>query len=198
MMLWMTVARQPLADMAVETINVRRAMSRPSTSEGRERGLAPENMPEEAKLTKVGMSPIKSCRPALSIVAVSAVALLSAVCMAAICTSCEFCVPEGQMPRATCGARLQLVTKALAVCAAIRTDPNRADVSGPAMKARPTVRAMRRCWRTKPVFTRGSMYNITSWTMVRAWVVANWRARYHVVKRLLMAIFISGQPYSEM
>ena len=90
--------------MALETMKVLRATSRPFTCSGRERESLPENMPVEANSTKEGMSLIISSRPEFSMIAVVPVALLSSLSTSPIWIDWDDCVPAGQMPRATVGA----------------------------------------------------------------------------------------------
>lgn len=99
-----TVYCQPLEVMALETMKVLRATSRPSTSLGRERDSEPENIPVEANSTNEGMSLISNSSPEFNIMAVVPVALLSSFSMSPIWIDWEDCVPAGQMPRATVGA----------------------------------------------------------------------------------------------
>ena len=100
----LTVYCHPLEVIALETMNVFRATSKPSTSLGREKESEPENIPVEANSTKEGMSLISNSRPEFNIMAVVPVALLSSLSTSAIWIDCEDSVPAGQMPRATVGA----------------------------------------------------------------------------------------------
>ena len=119
--------------MALETMKVLRATSRPSTSLGRERVSEPENIPVEANSTKEGMSLISNSRPEFNIMAVVPVALLSSFSRSPIWIDWEDSVPAGQMPRATVGAWLAPFRTARPAVAVATRRPVRPPASGATM-----------------------------------------------------------------
>lgn len=119
--------------MALETMNVLRATSRPSTSLGRDRESDPENMPVEANSTKEGISLISNSSPEFNIMAVIPVALLSSFSTSPIWIDWEDSVPAGQMPRATVGAWLAPFRRARPAAAVATRRPVRLPASGATM-----------------------------------------------------------------
>lgn len=131
------------------------------------------------------MSLMTTSRPLLVMFASSVELISSSLSRLPICMDCESCVPLGHMAAATLGACWRAFTKTCPAAAA--TPEMRGPASGPAMNDRPTDSAVRIWLRRTFVFCGGSISVTMDWILSCALVVANARALYHVVKKLLMA-----------